>query len=220
MIFNIGPRALLSWLRLAFWPVCHSIQILWRLSQGWFANGAPALWLHSSCCHFIVTLSLEVTTALLWRVLSTSCNFIIDFLLRPSNYFVYFGSDMVYLILPVKSGSDLVICRNEGFQFLLELVILVIQVAHMWIKSVNFSLQINLVPHHLVRMILDAVELVHHRFFVLFTLVVMYGELLNLQLVFFTSHIFKLIGLDKLLLGVGMLMILCLKITKFIIQIV
>ena len=61
---------------------------------------------------------------------------------------------MFHLSLPIQSLSHMLISLDESFKFLLEAVVLVIQISHMLIKRIDFGLQIDLVSHHLLRVLL------------------------------------------------------------------
>jgi hypothetical protein len=74
---------------------------------------------------------------------------------------------------------------DETFEFLLEAVVLVIKVSHVLIKSINLRLEVNLVSHHLLRVLLQSVDLVGYRLLVLLKFVKLNFQLRAFQLVIF-----------------------------------
>lgn len=68
--------------------------------------------------------------------------------------------------------SHLLISLDESLKFLLEAVILVIQVSHVLIEGINLRLEVNLVSHHLLGVLSQAVDLISDRFVVLLKLIV------------------------------------------------
>ena len=57
--------------------------------------------------------------------------------LRSLDNIVNLGSDLVDLLLSIKSLSDLLISLDESLKLLLETVVLVIKVCHVLVKSIN-----------------------------------------------------------------------------------
>jgi hypothetical protein len=89
-----------------------------------------------------------------------------------SNNIIDLGSDLLDLLLSIEPLSYLLISLDESLKFFLEAVILVIQVGHMLIEGINFRLEVNLVSHHLLRVLSEAIDLVIDRLVVLLKLVV------------------------------------------------
>ena len=46
-------------------------------------------------------------------------------------------------------------------------VVLVVQVSHVLVKSINFGLEVNLVSHHLLGVLLQPIDLISNRLLVL-----------------------------------------------------
>ena len=77
---------------------------------------------------------------------------LLDFLLTSTNHVVNFASNALNLVLAVKTSSNLFIGFNETLEFLLEAVVLVVQVCHVLVQCINFGLKLDLILVHLVRM--------------------------------------------------------------------
>ena len=112
------------------------------------------------------------------------------------------------------------ICLNESFELLLEAVVLVVEVGHVLVKSINLSLQLYLILVHLLRVMLESVDLIPDTLFVLFKLSDMHSQLIALKLSVLALNIFILIGLEKLPLSVFALLNLQLEVAKLLIQLV
>lgn len=74
---------------------------------------------------------------------------------------------MFHLSLPIQSLSHVLVSLDESFKFLLEAVVLVIQISHVLVESIDFSLEIDLVSHHLLGVLLQSVDFIGYRFFIL-----------------------------------------------------
>ena len=74
---------------------------------------------------------------------------------------------MFHLSLSIQSLSHMLVSLDESFKFLLEAVVLVIQISHVLVKSIDFSLEIDLVSHHLLGVLLQSVDFIGYRFFIL-----------------------------------------------------
>lgn len=72
------------------------------------------------------------------------------FLLRPPDNIVDPASNLFNLALSVEASPDLVVGLDEALELLLETVVLVVQVGHVLVESVNFSLEVDLVLEHLL----------------------------------------------------------------------
>jgi hypothetical protein len=92
---------------------------------------------------------------------------LLDLCLTSSNYIIDFASNSFNLVLSVETSSHFFVSLNETFELFLETVILIVQVCHVFIQGVNLSLQLDLVSVHLIRMLLDSVNLKAEATFVL-----------------------------------------------------
>jgi hypothetical protein len=88
--------------------------------------------------------------------------------LASSNHVVNLASDTFDLGFAVKSSSHLLVSLNEAFQLLLETVVLVVEVCHVLVQGIDFGLEFDLVPVHLVGVLAKSVDFVGHALFVLF----------------------------------------------------
>ena len=88
-------------------------------------------------------------------------------------------------MLSVKALSNLLIGLDKTFELLLEAVVLVIKVSHVFVESINLRLEINLVSHHLLGVLLQPVDLVGYRLLVLLKFVKLNFELRAFQLIIF-----------------------------------
>jgi len=88
------------------------------------------------------------------------------------------------------------------------------------IKGINLGLEINLVSHHLLGVLLQSVNLIGNRLLVLLKLVELNFEFRAFELVILGLDVFILVGLKKLRLGVFVLFVLRLEITKLSIKFV
>ena len=90
-----------------------------------------------------------------------------NFSLWSSNNIIYPRSDYIYFVFSVQIHPHSVTCVHELFELFLEAVVLVIQVGHVLVECINFSLQVNLIFKHLVGMLLQSVDFVANRLFIL-----------------------------------------------------
>ena len=90
----------------------------------------------------------------------------------------------------------------------------------MSIKSINFSLEVSLVLHHLLGVLLQPFEFVTDGPFILICLVVRYFEFLQLHRLIFSLHVLVLVGLEQLALSSFVVLILLLEVAKFPIELV
>lgn len=148
-----------------------------------------------------------------WSV-STSYNSGLDFVLRASNNIIDPCSNILNLIFPIKSLSNLVISLDESLELFLKAVVLVVEVGHMLVQCVDLSLQVDLISHHLLWMWLEAVNLILDRLLILFTFLELNNQLLLSEGILFTLNILVFITLEQLGLSVFMLLILALKVSK------
>jgi hypothetical protein len=63
---------------------------------------------------------------------------LLDLLLGSSYHVIDLRSDLFNLLLSIETMSDLLISLDETFKLFLEAVILIVQVGHMFIESINF----------------------------------------------------------------------------------
>jgi hypothetical protein len=63
---------------------------------------------------------------------------LLDLLLGSSDHIIDLGSDLFDLLLSVETMSDLLISLDETFKLLLETVVLIVQVGHVFIEGINF----------------------------------------------------------------------------------
>jgi len=75
---------------------------------------------------------------------------LLHFVLRSSNNIINSKSNRIYFLFPIKVSSHLIICLNKLLQLFLQTIILIIQICHMFIKSINFCFQIKLIFKHLI----------------------------------------------------------------------
>jgi hypothetical protein len=145
---------------------------------------------------------------------------LLDLLLGSPDDIVNLGSNLLDLLLPVEALSDLLISLNEPFELLLEAVILIVEICHMLIEGIHFGLQVNLVSHHLLWVLLQSVDLIGHGLLVLLKLVVFDFEFGALQLVVLRLDILVLVSLEKLRLGVFVLLVLILVVAELTVQLI
>ena len=160
------------------------------------------------------------TDSLSLELLLVSGNSLLNLLLRSPNDIIDLGSNLLNLLLSVKPLSNLLISLNETLKFLLEAVVLVVQVGHVLIEGINLGLEVNLISHHLLGVLLQSVDLVGNGLLVLLKLVVLNFEFRAFELVILGLDVLILIGLEKLRLGVFVLFVLRLEITKLSIKLV
>jgi hypothetical protein len=61
---------------------------------------------------------------------------------------------MFHLGLSIESLSHMSVSLDEALKLFLEAVVLVIQISHVLIEGINFSLKVDLISHHLFRVLL------------------------------------------------------------------
>lgn len=127
---------------------------------------------------------------------------------------------MLHLLLAVQTSSHLLVSLDETFEFFLKAVVLVVEVGHVLVQSVDFGLQFNLVLAHLVGVVLQAVDLVADALLVLLKLLEVNGVLVKFKLGVLALNVFVLIGLEKLLLGVLVLLVLVLIVSQLCVELV
>ena len=115
---------------------------------------------------------------------------------------------MFHLGLSIKSLSHMFVSLDEAFELFLEAVVLVIQISHVFIKGIDFRLQIDLISHHLFRVLLKSVDFIGYRFFILLKFIVLHFQFGRSQLIVFALNILVFICFEKLWLGVLMLLVL------------
>ena len=202
----------------SWWWLLH----LWRLVNLLFFS--LILW-SSVVCNLIAisqwwVLSLIIFT---WHhSFSGRCflEFVRYLMLASSDDVVYSGTDVFYVVLSVKTFSYLFVGFNETLKFLLKAVILIVQICHMLIQCIHFSLQLNLIFIHLFRMVLKSVKFVTDALLILFQLLMENIEFSVFQLSIFTLYVFVFISFEKLLLCSLMLLILTFKVPELTIKIV
>lgn len=109
----------------------------------------------------------------------------------------------------------MLVCLDEAFQLLLQAVVLVVQISHVLVEGINFSLQLNLVFVHLLRMLLQPPDLIADAIFILLQLLQENSQLLLFHLGFLALDILVFISLQQLLLSVLVLIVLTFKVPKF-----
>ena len=92
----------------------------------------------------------------------------LDFVLRASYNIIDPSSNWLNLSFSVKSLSNLVIGFNEALKFFLKAVVLIVEIGHVLVQCIDFSLQINLISHHLLWMWFESVNLIFDWLFILF----------------------------------------------------
>lgn len=92
---------------------------------------------------------------------------LLNLVLRSPDDIIDLASDLLNLSLTIKSSSHLVVSLDKALKLFLQTVVLVIEIGHMLVKSINLSLEINLVPQHLIGVILKSIKLITDRLFIL-----------------------------------------------------
>lgn len=90
----------------------------------------------------------------------------------------------------------------------------------MFVKCIDLGLQVNLILKHLVGVLLEPIDLVGNRLLVLYQFIQCYFVLLQLQIIVFSVHVLKLVGLEHLGLSCFVLLILILKVAQLSVQFV
>lgn len=122
--------------------------------------------------------------------------------------------------LSVEASSDFFVCLNEAFQLFLEAVVLVVEVGHVFIEGVNFSLQFDLVGGHLASVLLQPVNFVCKTSFVLLQFLLVLRELVNFEVAVLAKNIFVFVSFEELLLGIGVLLVLTFSVPQFCVELV
>lgn len=123
-------------------------------------------------------------------------------------------------MLSVEVHSDGVVGLHELFELLLEAVVLIIQVRHVPVECIDLSLQVQLVLHHLFRMLLQPIQFVTDGLLVLGGLIMCNLELLHSHALFLALHVLMLVGLEQLALRRLVLLILLFEVAELPIQFV
>lgn len=134
--------------------------------------------------------------------------------LRSSDDIVNPVTNVLNLVLAVKVSLHSFISIDEIFELFLQAVILIIQIGHVLVKSVNLSLQIHLILQHLVAVLLQTVNLERDRLLVLLEFAQSNLKFLALHAAVLGVAVLELIGLEKLSLGGLMLLILTFEVTE------
>ena len=135
---------------------------------------------------------------------------LVNLLLTSSNDIIDFGANRLHLMFSIQTSSYLLIGFNEVFEFLLEAIILIVQISHVFVEGFYLSLELDLVLVHLIRVMLQTVSFITDTLFVLLQLLKVNGVLVNFELGILALHIFIFVGLKKLLLSICVLLILTL----------
>ena len=97
---------------------------------------------------------------------------------------------------------------------------MIVKISHVFIKSSNFSLELNLIRVHLLRVRLQSVDLVGNRLFIGFGLLEDDEELLVSELVFLALDVLVLVGFEQLGLTVFVLLVLTFEISELTVKFV
>lgn len=117
------------------------------------------------------------------QLLLVGSNSLLNLLLGSSDHVVNLGSDLLDLLLSIETLSDLLVGLDETFKLFLEAVVLVVQVGHVFVEGINFGLELNLISHHLLRVLSKSVDLISNRLLVLFKFIVFNFELSAFKLI-------------------------------------
>ena len=85
---------------------------------------------------------------------------LLDLLLGSPNDIIDLGSNLLDLLLSIETLSNLLVGLNETLELLLEAVILIIEVGHVLVKGIDLRLKVNLVPHHLLGVLLQSIDFI------------------------------------------------------------
>lgn len=121
-------------------------------------------------------------------------------------------------MLSIEVHSDSIVGLHKFLKFLLKAVVLVIQVGHVPVKSINLTLQIELVLHHLIRVLLQSIQFVTDRLFILDSFIMRNLQLLKFHALILALHVLVLIGFKELALRCLVLLILLFKVAELAIQ--
>ena len=77
----------------------------------------------------------------------------------PSDAVVNSVANDFNMCLAVKISLNSFISIDKVLELLLQAVVLIIQICHVFIESINFSLQVHLILEHLVTVLLEPVKL-------------------------------------------------------------
>ena len=97
---------------------------------------------------------------------------------------------------------------------------MIVKISHVFIKSSNFSLELNLIRVHLLRVRLQSVDLVGNRLLIGFGLLEDDEELLVSELVFLALDVLVLVGFEQLGLTVFVLLVLTFEISELTVKFV
>ena len=97
---------------------------------------------------------------------------------------------------------------------------MIVKISHVFIKSSNFSLELNLIRVHLLRVRLQSVDLVGNGLFIGFGLLEDDEELLVSELVFLALDVLVLVGFEQLGLTVFVLLVLTFEISELTVKFV
>lgn len=130
------------------------------------------------------------------------------------------ASDGFDLLLAIKASPDSFISLNESLQFFLQAVVLIVKISHVFVKGVNFGLQIDLVSQHLLRVLFESVDLVSNRGLVLVQFLHLSNVVLVFKLVVFDLHVLVLVRFDQLVLCALVLLSQVFEVAEFAIEFV
>ena len=97
---------------------------------------------------------------------------------------------------------------------------MIVKISHVFIKSSNFSLELNLIRVHLLRVRLQSVDLVGNGLLIGFGLLEDDEELLVSELVFLALDVLVLVGFEQLGLTVFVLLVLTFEISELTVKFV
>jgi len=143
-----------------------------------------------------------------------------NFLLRPPDDIVNPGSNLIYLVLAVEASPHLVVSFEESLQLFLQAVVLIVEIGHVLIKSIDLSLEVNLILEHLVGVLLQSADFVADRLLILLQLLEDNLEVGLLQLVVLALHVLIFVSLEELSLGILVVLVLLLEVAELAVQLV
>jgi hypothetical protein len=133
--------------------------------------------------HLAAILLLLVVSLLSLQLLLVGGYSLLDLVLGSPDHIVDLRPDLLNLFLSIEALSHLLVGLDETFELLLEAIVLVVQVGHMLVESIDLGLELDLVSQHLLRVLLELVDLVSSGLLVLLKLAVLNLKLRELQLV-------------------------------------
>ena len=71
-------------------------------------------------------------------------------------------SNVVNFSLSIQVLPDLIISLYKLLELLLQAIVLVIQISHVFIKCIDLSLEVNLILKHLIRVLFKSINFVTH----------------------------------------------------------